>query len=469
MNVIKYLRQAGYDTVNGEFYGKISEWKSWYEADVRNFHRYRIYNGRNTIKCRRLSLGMAKKLCEDIADLLLNEKVLITIEDEKTHKYVMDILKDNNFDVLGNEYQERKAYTGTVAYVPYIDGMAIDDSGRMVSGGAVKINYVSAENIYPLTWDNGYITECAFVFHRTIKSKSYAHIQIHKIVDGVYNIENHIVEDTNGMGREVPETEWKDLTGFGHLAPVVNTGMADRQFVIDRLNISNNYSSNNPMGVAIFANAIDVLQGLDTIYDSYINEFVLGKKRIFVAPEMLGTDLFGRVAFDPNDVAFYQLPEDTLKDGHEPIKEVNMEIRSEDHERGINNSLNILSCKCGFGQNHYKFDSGNIQTATQVISENSDMYRSMNKHEIILESVLTELIRIIARLGSMMGEGTDPDSEIVIEFDDSIIEDKSAERQQDRSDMAAGVMTKLDYRMKWYGETEEEAQKHIVQDESVIE
>lgn len=470
MNVIKYLRKAGYDTVNGEFYGKISEWKSWYEADVSNFHHYKIYNGRNRIKCRRLSLGMAKKLCEDIADLLLNEKVLITIEDEETHEYVMDVLKKNNFDVLGNEYQERKAYTGTVAYVPYLDDIRVDENGYVVNGyGTVKINYVSAEDIYPLTWDNGYITECAFVFHRTIKSKSYVHIQIHKLVDGKYDIENHIVENTNGSGREVQETEWKELPGFASLAPVVHTGLTERQFVIDKLNISNNYSSTNPMGVAIFANAIDVLQGLDIIYDSYINEFVLGKKRIFVAPEMLSTDLFGRVAFDPNDVAFYQLPEDTLKDGHEPIKEVNMNIRSEDHERGINNSLNILSCKCGFGQNHYKFDSGNIQTATQVISENSDMYRSMNKHEIILESVLKELIRIIARLGQMTGVNADPDSEIVIEFDDSIIEDKSAERQQDRSDMAAGVMTKLDYRMKWYGETEEEAQKHIVQDESVIE
>ena len=32
MNVIKYLRKAGYDTVSGEFYGKIYEWQSWYEA-----------------------------------------------------------------------------------------------------------------------------------------------------------------------------------------------------------------------------------------------------------------------------------------------------------------------------------------------------------------------------------------------------------------------------------------------------
>ena len=218
------------------------------------------------------------------------------------------------------------------------------------------------------------------------------------------------------------------------------------------------------MGVAIFANSIDVLQGLDTVYDSYINEFVLGKKRIFVAPEMMGTDIFGNQTFDPNDVVFYQLPEDALKDGGKPIVEINMEVRADAHEKGINDNLNMLSMKCGFGQNHYKFENGSIQTATQVVSENSDMFRSISKHEIILESVLKELIQIVARLGAVLGEPVNPEAEIVIDFDDSIIEDKQAERQSDRLDVSMGALPLVEYRAKWYGETEEEAAKHVIQE-----
>ena len=103
-----------------------------------------------------------------------------------------------------------------------------------------------------------------------------------------------------------------------------------------------------------------------------------------------------------------------------------MEIRTDAHEKAINDNLNMLSMKCGFGQNHYKFENGSLQTATQVISENSDMYRSINKHEIILNDVLEELIRIIARLGQVLGVGTNPDTEVVVNFDDSIIEYKQA-------------------------------------------
>ena len=61
-------------------------------------------------------MGMAKKLSEDIADLLFNERVMITLEDETTQEFVQKVLDNNHFLVMGNDYQERKAYSGTVAY-----------------------------------------------------------------------------------------------------------------------------------------------------------------------------------------------------------------------------------------------------------------------------------------------------------------------------------------------------------------
>lgn len=470
MNIIKYLNKAGYDTLNSGFYTLIDIWRSWYIGSVRTFHRYKMWNGKEHVTCKRLGLGMAKKISEDIADLLLNERVQITIQDNTTSEFVMEVLNANNFFVVGNDYQERKAYTGTVAYVPYLNNIRIDGNGDILTGsGDVKINYVSAENIYPLSWCNGYISECAFVFPKVIGTKKYNHIQIHKIQDDEYVIENHVVENTAGAGKEIPVSEWNSLKGFESMTECVRTGLKERQFVIDRLNIVNNWYGDNPMGIAIFANSLDVLQGIDSIYDSYINEFTLGKKRIFVAPEMLGTDLYGNPVFDPDDVIFYQLPEGFLKDGGKPIESVDMEIRAEQHEKGINDSLNMLSMKCGFGQNHYRFENGSIQTATQVISENSDMFRSINKHELILEPVLKELIRIIARLGKVIGASTNPETEIVVDFDDSIIEDKQAERQSDRQDVSMGVMSLAEYRAKWYGETEEEAEKKLPEVNGVME
>ena len=190
--------------------------------------------------------------------------------------------------------------------------------------------------------------------------------------------------------------------------------------------------------------------------------------RIFVAPEML-YDLNGNPAFDENDTVFYQLPEETNM-GNKPIYEVDMELRADQHSKAINDDLNFLSFKCGFGTERYRFEKGNVTTATQVISENSDMYRTLKKHEIILDDVIRELIGIIIRLGIVLRVPVlKENAEISIDFDDSIIEDKQAERQSDRQDVSMGVMRHEEYRAKWYGESEKDALANLPEQNRVME
>ena len=471
MNIFNYFRRHGIDTVDASFYRKIDEWISWYNSNVRQFTYYKIYSGRGTCKkCRRKSMGMAKKLSEDIADLLLNERVMITLEDEPTQEFVKKVLNDNHFLVTGNDYQERKAYTGTVAYIPYLYNAIVQEDG-IVSGGKIGINYVDAKNIFPVSWSNGSVTECIFTFVHTIRQKKYVQIQFHRVDEnGMYVIENSVLECSKGSaeGRELTEQEWKQLNPFANLAVRTETGSSEPQFVIDRLNITNNADESNPMGIAIFANSIDVLKKLDMEYDSYGNEFDLGRKRIFVAPEML-SNIDGTPAFDPEDSVFYSLPEDYDKSQTGLIKEVDMSLRVEEHSKAINDDLNYLSLKCGFGTERYRFDGTGVKTATEVISENSDMYRMLKKHEIILDDVLKQLIQIIIRLGIVTGNALDINTDIVIAFDDSIIEDKGAERQQDRQDVSMGVMRHEEYRAKWYGETVEQARQNLPEQNQVME
>lgn len=463
MNIFKYFKEKGINTVNSSFYSKIREWESWYNGYVPKFHRYYIYNGTNKIKCSRYSLGMAKKLCEDVADLLLNEEVKITISgSDSTADFVKKVLDDNSFFERGNEYQERKAYSGTVAYVPQLTDMSISEEGQVISAERIKINYVQGKNIFPISWENGRVTEAAFIFPKSINGKSYVLIQLHRLVGYEYVIENDIVQCTDGAGTPVPYYKWSELEPFKGLAKKISTGASEPQFVIDKLNIVNNADEDdtNPMGVAIFANMIDILAKIDLEYDSYANEFNLGRKRIFVAPELL-TNESGEPVFDNNDTTFYQLPEGAL-DGGKPIEEINMELRADAHSKAINDDLNMLSFRAGFGTERYKFERGSVATATQIISENSDMYRVVKKHEIILDKAIKELIHIIIRLGiAAKIPSLDENVEISIDFDDSIIEDKQTERQQDRQDVSMGVMSLAEYRAKWYGETIEEAQKKI--------
>ena len=450
--VIIKLNELGYTTIPDSFYSKVYEWRSWYQGDVKGFHNYTVQNGERQVKCRRYSLGMGKKLCEDWANLLMNEKVQITLEGQKEQEFIDLVLTENNFTVKANEMQEMKSALGTVAYVPRVIGQEISESGDIVPGNAsgIVLDYVTIENIYPLSWQNGYISECAFSSEVTRGGKDYLYLQIHRREDnGNYAIENRIYRYDN---EQLADEQLVNVKGFENIPPVVHTGSNRRQFVIDRPNIANNVNYLLPTGIAVYANAIDVLQGVDIAYDSYVNEFKLGKKRIMVKPSA-AQYLDGTPAFDPDDVVFYVMPEDT-EDGA-VVTPIDMTLRTAEHNTGIQDQLNILSSKCGFGETYYRFDGGSVATATQVISENSTMFRTIKKMEIVLEQALVELCRILLRLGNTaMNAGLNEDVEISIDFDDSIIEDKQSEFSRDMQMLSAGIMNDWEFRAKYMNEDE---------------
>ena len=452
MNIFKKLKERGFTTVPDSFYTNIAAWKSWYGGEVKNFHQYKVYNGQEHVKRHRYTMGMAKKVSEDWANLLMNEKVQITLEGKKEQDFFDAVCSDNNFRVKSSEMQEMKAALGTVAYVPRIVGASVNAVTGKLEGKAegIKLDYCTAEHIFPLSWENGKVIECAFSTSKVVGKDTYLYLQIHRLDENKeYVIENVLFKDQNGQLSEVDNSS---VEGFENVPPVVNTGSKDRQFVIDRMNIANNIDVSLPLGISVFANAIDNLKGVDVAYDSYINEFVLGKKRIMVKPEATkGID--GEPVFDPNDTVYYVMPEDSQNGSL--IEQVDMTLRTEEHNAGLQDMLNVLSSKCGFGENHYKFDRGNISTATQVISENSSMFRTIKKHEIILEDVMIELCRIILRLGNTyMGAGLNEDVEISVDFDDSIIEDKQAEFSRDIQMLNAGIMNDWEFRSKWMNEDE---------------
>jgi A118 family predicted phage portal protein len=457
MNITEKLKELGYSTVPEEFYTKVQEWKSWYEGDVKGFHRYRVRNGAGMVRCKRYTLNMGKKIPEDWANLLMNEKVKITLEGQKEQAFVDRVFTENNFLVKANEMQEKAFALGTVAFIPRVVGMEAKETGPVPgSARGIVMDYVTVEHIWPLAWQNGIITECAFDSIVTVNGEQYCYLQIHHKVNGLYDIENRLYKyRNNNVDTEVGLTS---VPNFKRVPRVVHTGSDRRRFVIDRPNIANNFDD-SPLGISIYANSIDVLKGADVAYDSYVNEFVLGKKRIMVKPSAMKY-LDGEPVFDSDDLAYYVLPED-VSDGA-VITPIDMTLRTQEHNTGIQDQLNLLSSKCGFGETYYRFDGGSITTATQVISENSTMFRTIKKHEIILEQVLVELCRIILRLGNAsMNAGLNEDIEISVDFDDSIIEDKATDFSRDMQLLQAGIMNDWEFRAKWMNESPDEAKKTL--------
>ena len=468
LNIFGKLKELGYKTCPEDFYGMIDLWKSWYDGDVKSFHHYRVYNGQKKLNCERYGLGMAKKVCEDWANLLMNERVKITLEGEAEQAFFDQVCKDNGFEVKANELEELTFFSGTTAIVVRaVDVPVNQETGQVTGTGRLVLDYAYMPNIFPLTWENGKTKECAFATKKVDGENEYMYVQIHRLNEqNTYDIENHLFLDTNGVLQEVPLNTSPELA---NVAERISTGETERMFVINRTNMVNNYDPSLPLGISVYANAIPQLKGVDIAYDTYVNELLLGKKRVIVKAEAL-KNLDGDPTFDPNDVVFYALPEDSSSGAEATlIHELNMNMRTSELNGALQDMLNNLSAKCGFGENHYKFNQGGIATATQIVSENSTLFRTIKKHEIILRDVLTEFTRIVLRMGNLYcGQSLNTEVEISIDFDDSIIEDKQSEFNRDMELLSSGIMQRYEIRMKYLNESEETAKAALPDMEEMV-
>lgn len=439
--ITQYLKGLGYDCVEDDFYSQIDLWQKWYRGYVPSFHDYRQYNGRKKIRRTRKSLGMAKTVAEDWANLALNEKVGIALKKKSAEKRVWSVLDANQFRVRGNQLLEQAFALGTGAFV------------ERKEGDEVKIDYIRAGMVYPLAWDNGRITQCAFGSERTVKQEKQVYLNIHTLVRGHYVIENHLFRRNGTALTEIAlPDDVKDRVGTNSPTPL---------FQIIRPNIANNFAPDCPLGISVYANALDQLEGLDLVYDSYCNEFRLGKKRITVPVTMarMAMEEDGSVTpvFDDNDTEFYAIP--SVDQGENKIEEHNMELRYEAHEAGVQTALNLLSFKCGMGRDRYNFKDGEVKTATEVVSEKSDLFQSLKKHELLLEGALIGMAQAVAEL---LGLG---EQEVTINFDDSIIEDTGAEKLRFLQEIRDGVRQKWEYRVRFFGEDEATAKSMVAKDE----
>lgn len=456
MDLQQFFSNQGYDIsekLNWEKY--IDIWSSWYRGKVRRFHNYYIYNGQRKVKMEKKSLQGAKKVAEDWADLLFNEKVSINLQKDEDTKALNEILRQNNAGVVINQGVEKSFAIGTGALVVSVQDIEQGENILDVTNAKIKLEFVECKKIVPLTWENGKIIECAFVTTKHKKGQTYIYIAMHILNDkGNYIIKNYMFK---GKYSSFVEANEEEKEGF---LDEFDTKNNIPWFSIIKPNICNNIDSETPFGLSVYANAIDTLKCLDNAYDGLDNEITIGRRRTFVAEEMLTyDDGEGRMVFDPNDISVYRMPKGFNKEAM--IEHDDANLRSDQFINTINYQLNILSSKVGFGQERYKFDGQAIQTATGVISENSDMFRTIKKHEQMLEDSLITIIKAIAYASTVFGNVNIDASVVTIDFDDSIIEDRGAEKVRAMQEVAQDLRSKESYMINYRNLNEQQVKKEL--------
>ena len=408
----------------------------WWKGNVDNFHEYQDYQGveLGNVTRTRSSLGMAKIGTELWADSLWNPETLVLMGDEDKQEWLDDKFNELDFNGNMNNLIELTFAQGIGATVEYRD-----------ENNKAYINFVYADNILPLEYDNDTCISCAFISDWDNETK-YVHVHRHQ-EDGTYLIENHFFQV--GDNDELIEVEVEGIEK--------SFESEERLFQLYKPAIANNNIVGSPVGISINANALDELQAVDMAYHGLKTETKNGRMRVYLKASAIAIDVDGenkKPIVNQNQDEFYVLPGDDVNDDGTFIHVQAPTLRIQSFIDSLNTTLNLYGRKIGLGDNQFSNENGTIYTNTeQVISTNSKFYKTRMKHATIISQSVRQLVKALYYLEfNERLEDT-----ISVQFDDSIIHDEQKENSFWERMLNAGHISKVQFWQETQGFTLEEA------------
>lgn len=463
--VIKYLGTLGYNP-STSYYGYIELWKEWYENYVPKFHEYHDQNGD---KRELYKLGMAKRLCEDWSSILYTERDSIVCKNKQNQAFINKWLEKLEFNDKIPDNIETAFWSGTCGTIIRIKNAKIVNK-KIVADENTTLNLVSvnASQIIPLKIIDGVITDVAFVSKSTINGKNAFYIEIHELKKSGYYIQNKYIDE---QGKEIENAGVVKEYETGSTIPLFNLLMP---------RIVNNIKENNGLGISVYANAIDQLQGVDIVYNNFMKDFYLGGKKVFYnkkltkyytqtyTDEETGEVVTQDIPIYPDDITKqqFQIVGDEVDVNAETlVHEYNPDLRETENENGLNLALNILAFKSGLGKAYYKFEQGGVVTATQAILDNKDLVGNAKKHRSALNKYTVGIVRSILMIGRLFfNENVDENDTINLVDKDGFLNSEEDQKEEYMTEIAAGLRQPWEYRVKFFGEDEETA-RNMVSDE----
>lgn len=484
---------GGVPAYNTFYYFGIFVWKYIYRGFYDKWHRVGAPTLENPGRKRTVeSMCIAKAVCAELAGLIWSEQCKVHVstgiklkenETDPLDDFIQKVLKDNSFATKMQEHIEQSLALGGGALKVWAEADHID--GKPVPGSEhIEIGYAMADQFVPTAWTNAKVTEGVFISREAKDGYYYTRLEWHKWNGKTYIVENELYRSdirtvTNSKGGK----ETQDILGYRYplqmVYPFLNDVtqldyVEDSLFAYYRTAIANNIDDNSPLGVSIYANALATLHALDVCYDSFMREFVLGKKRIIVPASAIKMVVdpvtqTPRRYFDANDEVYEAM---VTGDAEElKIQDNSVELRVEEHISAINAFLSTLCLQLGFSAGTFTFDQHQgLKTATEVISENSKTYKTIKSHQTQIKEAIERIIHGIinvAQIYDIVHEGKSVSSlvsdgyEVKVNFDDSILQDRQTNINEGIMLMNNGLMSKMTYMTEILGMTEKDAQAEL--------
>jgi len=407
------------------------------------------------------TLNIAKIACEHLANIVWSEypNISVTSKSDTTEKTggKPDTTKKPSQDIVLNVLNDNKFWDMMTQYVEYMGALG----GFMIKCAIVEVNvtteFYPATNFKVLSHTNRNINSVEFYDVSKITRNNVEHelklIERHDFNSKLYTITNSATLDDKPVSL--------DSVAEGLVEYVEFTNMKRPFFAYFRTPMANNIELESPLGISLFSNALGSMEDIDYSFNYICQDQNDNKTRIFVKDTALRSKLSttqdkAMQRYYPKDGIFQVMSSDTDSNTM-PVVAVSNPLHTTDIVMALKAQLEIFAKQTGFSSGTFTFDGVSVKTATEVISQESETYRTKTRYEGLIETGIQETIYSISELVKLASGVDLLIEDIVVQFNDSVSNNKESDITENKLMVDAGFQSRAQAIMNLFGCTEEEA------------
>lgn len=391
------------------------------------------------------------------------ESSVSTLKDDNKSNSTVD--KDNNKNA-NNSVQENPGN--------------MSNKSKQLDSAEIEFDFIQADRFFPLSFDaNGKVVEGVFVQTKVDKAKERVYIRLehHKLERHTVTVSNFAFESTDmslansnniksasNLGSPIPLT---DVQEWANLQATTVIEDCDRLlFAYFRMPEANTIDPYSPLGVSGYSRVVQLIKDADMQYSRMLWEFEGGELAIDVDRNALywieDPITHETKSYMPNaqrrlfrKVDLNQ--EDTYNVFAPPFRDVSL-------VHGLDTIFMRIEDACGLSRGTLSdVNSQEAKTATELKILKQRSYATNADIQMALQDALEDTVYIMDVYCTLYDVTEPGEYSISFEWDDSIIIDSESELSKRITLMQNGLASKLETRMWYFGETENQAKMALQQ------
>lgn len=324
-----------------------------------------------------------------------------------------------------------------------------------VQGDRIVVDVVQEDCFFPTTFDtSGHMTGAIFTEQIKRRNAIYTRLEHHEFKDGTETITNKaFVSATSAqLGREISLTEvpeWADISPDARI-----DNLTRPLFAYFRVPTANRVDRHSPLGASVYALAVDTIRDADVQYGSLLWEYRGGELAIDVDAAAIRQDADGALRMEERDRRLYR----HLLNGNPNMwNAFAPALRDASYLNGLDTILRRIEFQCGLAYGTISNPQSVEKTAEEVRASKQRSYATVRLIQQALQDAIEGLFYAMDVYATLYGLCPAGPYALAFDWDDSIVNDPAARKQQFWQYVEAGRFPFARYLVEFEGYSEEEA------------